>query len=298
MTNAVLLYTGNVCSTPMVDFARGIGDVYVPALEHFDRHKFVSYATDDAAYTESLSKVLDVTFGRQDHEYLREIASKGAGYPFGDLTAPHVFFKMRVPDPSLGDRAPLAAVFARHKVRPVTILRRSVVEQATKMVMSIKHYGHSHMQFHASRDRMSDADFQQHQRDLAAMRVYLDAADIRDVRKTAFSILNARRTIRKAASSLFGHKKLDAIITEDVFRPQLNADAYKAAMSRVLLNDLAFSVPEDSNFRKSGPDIENCANFDVVKADPVLRVYEFAYQRHILKLNVISVGYGLGLQEK
>lgn len=48
MINAILLYSDNVCSTPMVYYATQLASVYVPVPEDFELHRFVNFAPSDA----------------------------------------------------------------------------------------------------------------------------------------------------------------------------------------------------------------------------------------------------------
>ncbi|KPA23122.1 hypothetical protein shim_14160 [Shimia sp. SK013] len=291
MTNAILLYSGNVCSTPVVDYATHLPSVCVPVLEDFERHRFVNFAPSDAVYCETLAEVFDCVFARRDHPYLADVArdTDGArGRLLSEEQAAHVFFKWRGPPRGFGGRAHLARVLRAHKVKPVTILRRSVIAHATKMVLSQQHYGNTHMQFQVSREKMSDEAFQAYVADQAQVRVQFGKKDIQAVRRKAYSILRRRWEISRTVRNIFGQKRLEAVIAEDLFGRSVRIGPYEEAMSRFL--EAGQRLPDGvvSQFRKGGPDVENCENYDDVCRDPALWTLERLYQRHIAGLHVIS----------
>ena len=44
MANVVIVYTGNVCSTPMIEYARLSKSIYVPGRELFDYYTFSKFS--------------------------------------------------------------------------------------------------------------------------------------------------------------------------------------------------------------------------------------------------------------
>lgn len=291
MANVVLIFTGNVCSTPMVEFAHLTPRVFVPVREQFDPHKFFAYVTDEAKQAETLAQIMGAAFARD-----------GAAYaqwpPFAEIlpdgrmpdraTTPHTFFKWRTVDPDLPRTHLLREMFVAHDVAPVFMLRRSLAQQALKVQLSEMVYGGRHQQFKVS-NMKADA-YAAYLNEQAAIRLTLGPEDIDAVEKTARMFLTRTRRLEEYRDFYFPHAGKRAVIAEDIFRPEIDLDRYEATLERLFGEAIAIPRAADAPIRKGGLEIEHCANAEEVLADPRLVALERKYEALVQTLERVSPG--------
>ncbi|MEL7280802.1 MAG: hypothetical protein AAFY35_12555 [Pseudomonadota bacterium] len=290
MTNAVLLYDGNVCSTPMIDYARNFADVTVPIREHLDYYKFKD-TLSDAEFVAFTSRELGAIFDRVMTPFLQhhdvnefrsppELPSKAE--------CEHVFFKWRLPPSRIENIGPFRDVFEKAEARPVTLLRRSVAEQSLKVVLSKKFYGNIHPQFAMRVGDFSDEVYEDYMARQAEVLLTLEEDDIQDVIAFASSFVGGSRRIREDFSRFFPGHDLPIVIAEHVFAPGLQVPTYERVMSRILGAPVAFHAPLVAEYRKSGLNLEHCANHEEVLAHPELVELDAKHQDLLSKGAIIS----------
>lgn len=290
MTNAVLLYDGNVCSTPMIDYARNFADVAVPIREHLEYYKFKDKMSDAefAAFTSRelgaiFDRVVTPFMQRDDHEEFRtpsELPSKAE--------CEHIFFKWRLLPYHIEETEAFTAVFEKAEARPVTLLRRSVAEQSLKIVLSKKFYGTIHPQFNMRVGDYSDEQYEEYLAQQAEVALTLEGDEIEEVIKFAKGFVWGGRRTRKDYSKFFPGQEMPIVIAEDVFAPDLQVQTYKRVMSRILEAPLAFDGPLVAEYRKSGLNLEHCLNHEEVLAHPKLVELDAQHQDVLAQGEIIS----------
>lgn len=288
MGNAVLLYTGNVCSTPMVEYARLCPGVFVPMREEFDRYMFEKLGLGDQAES-ILAQSLEALFARRANAYLERPALRKYR-PAADLPdlarLPHLLFKWRPFGDDTDQAGRLAAAFAGAGVRPVAMLRRMLLEQAVKVHLSERLYQDRHLQHRT--EAMSAGDYAAFLADQRSQALVLHPADLPRIAAIARNFLNRTGQIISRAARLFPGIPLAAVICEDVFRPLIDRARFQSVLRRML--DAPVTLPEgaEPKVRKSGPDLAQCANPELALQDPALQGLEARYQRLVAGLDVIS----------
>lgn len=279
MTNAVLTYTGNVCSTPMIAYAGLTGDVFVPVREQFDPHQIKRLLDDPARQASELAHTLSALYERRAAGLFEYPAFKRYAHwthlPSTTET-PHLMFKWRPFAMDVPDAGMIQKVFERHDVQPVLIVRQSVAAQAIKVFLTKKVYGDAHQQFKAA--KMSLEDYSYYITQQQAMRIEIAAEEMQIVRKQAAAFLRRTRLLLKATRFYFPHVATPpVIIAEDLFRPMLDRTRYNAVLTRILGDVSPLSEQAEPNVRKAGLDLSHCANLDSVLADDELKATEAGY---------------------
>jgi len=286
MANVVIAYTGNVCSTPMIEYARLTSNIFVPVREHFDHYLFAKVFADDTTVCAEFSRVLAALYARRHTPYLdrEEFVRYRRG---GDIPSldekPHVLFKWRCFDPALPETEKIAEVFAANDVVPLIMLRSSLREQATKVFLSESVYGGRNPQFKAS--TMSPKDYAAYREEQGQISVTVSAADIQQIGKIAGQFLFRTERLIDQLKVFFPatpHPKL--IFAEDIFRPLIDFDRYQFALVSLFGERGAFGTVTAPAIRKGGLELSNCANFDAVLEDADLRDLETAYQTMAARL--------------
>lgn len=279
MTNAVLTYTGNVCSTPMIAYAGLTGDVFVPVREQFDLYQIERVLDDPARQASELARTLAALYERRAaglFEYPVFKRYHHWTHPPSIAETPHLMFKWRPFAMDVPDVGMIRDVFLRHEVGSLTIVRRSVVEQALKVFMSNKVYGDAHRQFKAA--RMSLDEYEAYIAHQGGLRVEVTAEDMLTVRKQASAYFRRSRLLVSATRFFFPSEGAPRfIIAEDIFRPKLDRERFNAVITSVLGDVKPLGEQAEPDVRKAGLDLSHCANLDSVLADDELKATEAGY---------------------
>ena len=287
MTNLVMLYTGNVGSTPLIQVAARHPRIFVPVHEEFDGYKFIPFA-GKARPCEELARTLDALFRRKSAPYIDTEAVRAWRSTDALPTkteVPHVVFKLRMdgyePDQS-GARA-LAEVFREHAVRPVVLARRSIIEQAVKVWLSETQYGGRHQQFKAS--EMTAEDYAAYLREQDRVSIRADTASLREIRQIAAEFLaRTRQSCRAARQHLEGSARPRLLLREQVLTPDLDYARVSHIFSNLLGETIDLPPDMAPKVRRGGLGTDHCANFAEIAADRALRRIEYRYQALLSKM--------------
>lgn len=289
MANAVLIYTGNVCSTPMVSYAGSTGSVFVPFREEFDGYRLKEFISDPAQHGAELARTLSAFYARRctglfDHPDFRRFAKWKEIPP--ETTTPHTLFKWRPLLPASSGSARVAAVFESHDVQLFMLVRRSIIQQVLKILMTEKTYGSSHRQIAVG--AMSKDDYANYMARQHDVRIQISADDIVLLRQLAETFLLRTRRLGKAAQYYFPHVRAPCIaISEDIFRPAVDRTRFDAVLADLLGEVRPLEAESDLDVRKGGLDVSHCANLEDVLADEALKGTEQKYQALIDELGVV-----------
>lgn len=289
MTNVVIGYTGNVCSTPMVEYARTAPGVLVPVREEFDEYLMAKRFGDQSGV--ALARNLHALYRRRTTPYLDQpalSARRGGGSLPDAKTAPHILFKWRPFAPNAPGADDIRSAFHAHGVKPAVILRRSVTGQALKVFLAEKLNGTRHFQFKAA--EMPDAEYAAFRARAAAVRVTVTPDEMNRLRNIARNFANrTARTLDAMAVFFAGGARSPLILAEDIFTPLIDRKRYGATLSRLLGTPLATAGSEDTTgIRKAGFEIRNCRNADEVLADAALVEIEARYQALLTGRKILS----------
>lgn len=279
MTNAVLTYTGNVCSTPMIAYAGLTGDVFVPVREQFDQHQIKRLLDDPARQASELALTLSALYERRStglFEYPAFRRFPQWTHLPSTTQTPHLMFKWRPFAMDAPDAGMIRSVFLRHEVGSLMLVRRSVVEQALKVFMTNKVYGDAHRQFKAAQMSLDEYDaYITHQ---GSLRVEVTAEDMISVRDQADIYFRRTRLLVGATRFFFPSESAPRfIIAEDIFRPKLDRERFNAVITSVLGDVSPLSEQAEPDVRKAGLDLSHCANLDSVLVDDELKATEAGY---------------------
>ncbi|WP_171210288.1 MULTISPECIES: hypothetical protein [unclassified Ruegeria] len=293
MANAVILYTGNVCSTPMIEYAREAKNVFVPFREQFDYYRISEQFPNEDTVCEEFAVLLRDLFERRNNPFFDDpglIDFRGQRALPTKFEKANILFKWRCWNPSLKGVESIARVFQDHGAKPIIMLRRSLIEQVTKIHLSEKVYGGRHQQFAAA--AMSAEEYQDYLEQQKRLRVRLTEDDIATLSATATKFIKRTRLLIDAQATFFGKKPLQVIVAEDIFKPMIDYDAYNRVLNRVFPPRSVFkrltgllSGPEtlvepgsESAVRKGGLELSHCENIEDVWANAELAELEAQYK--------------------
>ena len=290
MTNVVLTYTGNVCSTPMIEYARLSDQIFVPVREEFDEYLFEKRYPDKDTMCEQLAGILDALYCRQPVPDLMTsdmVTYRGRDeLPSSDVT-PHILFKWRCFDTDLPGSHKITDVFAKHDVQPVVILRQSIIEQAIKVFLSEKTYGGRHQQFIAA--KMSQEEYEAYLKEQEDISVTITRQDIGAIGDILDNFLRRTKKLVQRTQTFFPHAKpLRCIIAEDLFKPLIDLDAYNDTLTRMFGQTDPVFPDQSPAVRKGGLNLSNCSNPEFAFSHPVLSAREDEYHALIRQLDRIS----------
>jgi hypothetical protein len=290
MTNLVLLYTGNVGSTPLVQLAGQHPQILVPVYEQFDHYQVVREHPDTDPF-DLLSDAMGKMLKREMSPFFESPKIKSIlgrdDFPSRE-EAPHVVFKWRGAkfNPELPGGEKLLEVFHKNDVRGLVLARRSVVEQAVKIHLSEKVYGGRHQQFKA--EALSDAEYEAYLEEQRRLAIEIDDEDLDVCRKLADQFLGRTLASIETAHAYFGRNHPpQLLITEQFLRPELDFDAWSRALTAMLGDTIQISPEMQPSVRKGGLDLRNCANPDRLARDPGLRKIEKRYQAALRSLPLV-----------
>ena len=279
MSNIILTFTGNVCSTPLTEYVRLAKTVFVPIREEFDQHRFSRYYTDGHPIGARLAEVLSALYRREHHAYLDrpELLRYRAGGEIPDRDSkPHIFFKWRCYRRDVAGGSDLAKVFERHEVHPIIIARSRVSEHGLKVFLSEKIYGGRHQQFRAAKmDADEYAAYLEHQ---AGVRVELRKEDLAEIRRISVSFFERTERLLELVRYLFANASaMRRVTSESIFKPQVDHNALNLFLNRCF--GAGSEIPAEATIaeRKAGLDIDHCRNPELAFEDPALVSLEKRY---------------------
>ena len=290
MTNVLIGYTGNVCSTPMVEYARSIEGVWVPILEQFDEYQLLQHWHDRKRISSELANVLEALYQRRSSPYLETpslIEHRGNGPIPAQDEKQDILFKWRPISRNARGSYKLRRVFSENDVRPSVIVRRSLSEQALKVYLSEKIYQSRHQQFAVA--KLSEQDYANYISRQMEIRVTLSNAEMVEVGKIAKNFLERTHFMLQDMSYYFSaFSPMPAIIAEDVFTPGIDVHRYQTILSQLL--DRPVRLPEATRpaVRKGGLNIENCENYEQVLSSRGLARLESKYKKLLARMDFIS----------
>jgi hypothetical protein len=273
----VVLYTGNVCSTPFVNAFKRLGGVCVPIHEHLDKYYISNkFPEDDAG--KIFSHVLRSLAKREYSKMVRQLETSRPKLLDIDV-APNMYFKWR-PFRSEDDDVyeEQKRVLKDLDVEPIFILRKSIVEQCLKIVMNEKHYQTRHPQFKAVALSAEDYDYFVLQQ--SKLRLEISDEDIvRTIKETQIFINRTRHSIA-VAKELFTDKQLKLVITESIFKPMIDDEEF-LKFCHLDLSLENSNLEGDGSFgaisRKAGLSMSNFINADILKENSILVGLESEY---------------------
>ncbi|MEL6799129.1 MAG: hypothetical protein AAFO80_04565 [Pseudomonadota bacterium] len=291
MTNLVILYVGNVGSTPLVQVAKQHPKTCVPIIEEFDEYEFIPHCGEENLF-DALAETLDALYQRKRNAYLDgETVRRHRDtdeFPSVEM-APHMVFKWR-PNSYRQRRAGSAVlppVFAKHNVKAAVLARRSAVERALKVMMTEAQTGTKYPQFRA--EKMSDAEYKAYMQEQAEVSIRIEGDDLVNLRELARSYYGKTWVLVHAAMFQFAHLggPPPLIVSEQILKPEIDYDAVSDVLSALLCDDIRLTNDMAPTVRRAGLGIENCANLDELANDPELRDIERRYQLLLRKLTPV-----------
>lgn len=292
--NAVILYTGNVCSTAYVAYAALSESVFVPILEQFDHYRFKDLVPESDRQAPVLAELLDAVFARQPHDLINAPGFKRY-LGWSDLpdkrARPHTLFKWRCWTDPVPGRDEISNAFARNKAVPALMMRASLSEHAIKMHASEKHYGNAHPQRTTTSRKMEPEAYAAYLQKQAETRIVFDEADIEETLRIAKGLLFRSRRMVELAGAYFPHAGAPrVIIAETIFRPLIDNQRFNATLRELLPGVAPVAEEDEPHFRKGGLDLEHCANAEDVMRHP--KMVDFVKRYDALVGSLASVGFG------
>ena len=272
---AIFLYTGNVCSSPTLQNIARFDDVSTPIFEHLDPYhlleKKISREFHDITFNNALADVL-----ANEQTALLTMLGIKLSYPARSCLA----FKWR---PFLNDKSALRRrmqLFSSMQVvSPFLIVRRSLLEQVTKIHLNELATGSQHLQFSAG--EMTQIEYREYQQRLRERRFKLGSHDIDNIEALARRYLAGTKEIFVHAHEHFPGANLSLIKAEDFFQPEINEDKFFSYFSRKLHlgrhdggEDSVHFLPK---IRRAGFSLQNVSNYDLITSDPDLNSLEHQY---------------------
>ena len=280
MSNIVLLYTGNVCSSAMIEYANLCDDVLVPVREGLDLYQFEKVFTDESQLCVNFSHVLSDIYDRKDYTFLQQNSlvhwRQGEPIPTAEQK-PHLLFKWRAFSTNLPGSDVIGEVFRKNATAPIVLLRKSLSQQALKVFLSEKVYGGRHQQ--GKTQSMSEEAYVAYMKEQDAISITVTNADLTEIRNIATSFLNKTLKLIKSAKYYFPHHETPALLfAEDIFNPLIDVDRFNHALGAMCGAIAPLTLQQAPKLRKSGLNICHCANAEEVFHDPKIAALERQYQ--------------------
>lgn len=282
--NSVLLYTGNVASSPTVLYLGRCRKVWVPLFELLDEYQLSRFVENKGSLASLLVEVLSAVYQRRFHELLarekRKNYTPALAVPSREDT-PHTFFKWRPFDTGIEGADLIAETFAKADARPVTIARKSLITQALKIHLSETIYGGRHQQFKAG--WMTPAEYEQYLEEQKGVLVELDRQGLENTVAIAKNFLARTKRLMKARERFFAHSsETFHIFSEDLFGETAHEDKFSGFFATVFKDTLEIDFKSEIMTRKSGLSLANCSNADSAFSDKRLMALETEFQQIFL----------------
>lgn len=271
MTNAILLYTGNVGSTPTIEYVQSSGKVVVPVVEQFDEYLLEKHVEGKEVLFPFLTEILSEFYEGRLHPYLLKPDLKTRNENVVLAPGTHTFFKWRPFDETREGAADFSALMTRYDVRPIVIRRRSLVDQAIKIHLSETTYGSRHQQFKAG--TMGEDEYQTYLAEQAALRIHVDTAGVQDIITIATQFLRRTQRMIERRNAFFPkHAKGDIVVaTEDLYTPYIDLERFNGLFSDLFGEPIEADIEGQILTRKAGLEVTNCTNYAEIVEQPRLR---------------------------
>lgn len=263
----------------MVEYAKRSKKIFVPTKEGFDHYRFSKFFEENSEICPAFETLVDRLYRREADPFFQQLHEAGCqdgGKLPGANDVPHTLFKWRPFPIRIPGNEGLKKVFAVHQVKPVVLVRRSLVDQALKIFLSQTNYGTRHPQHHTI--RMSDDQYKEYIEAQNDISIVVSDEDMELVRANAKNFLVRTRKSINAAAHYFAHGlPYTVLIAEDIFNPNINYSIYSAFMTHILNDEIVVAGEERVALRKGGLDASHCANAEAVFGDPALMELEARY---------------------
>lgn len=290
MANAIICYTHNVCSTAMAQYAGRMAGVFQPIGEHFDPYRLPDYSLTPETAAPWIAETLEDLYCRRTSETwaLPAIASfRGRPTLPSVEEKQHVVFKWRCADPTWTGAHLIRDVLERHHVRPLVIVRRSVVEQAIKVLLGRKVYNDKHPQFAAA--KLSQDEYDRYIEGQNAISVTFTDAQLNEARRLAASLSVQTKILIDSVQYYFpADQRPPLLIAEDVFRPLVDRDRHFRVMQKLLGDVTPLAPGVEIRMRKAGLDLAHCANAAEILASDRAREIESEYAGILATCDIIQ----------
>lgn len=277
----ICFYTGNVCSTPFIQSFNRIKDTCVPIHEHLDEY----YIQENIPDEDPVDVFIRAFSSLIKKEYSGTL--KALGVDVEDIGSCRdkrlIAFKWRPFLPkNRKKKNELLKYFKSLSLIPISIVRRSVVDQAIKVVINEKYYGTRWPQFNAA--KMSKLEYEAYLGNQDKLSINLDNSDILYCINVAKGFHNRTKSTLSLSRELCKAKP-KLVISEDIFTPLINELKFIEFCESIGISVLKLDREKSIkvNTRKAGLNLTNVSNYDDIKNAPELRRIENAYQNTLLK---------------
>jgi hypothetical protein len=276
----VILYTGNVCSSPLSYAFNRVNDCFAPLHEHLDKYYLKKMSEDDVdeCFVNTISDIKNGIYSQSCKTLKIKDFTKGSSCECNSVFV----FKWR----------PFEAETFEGKIKqrktldglnpvPVFLIRKSVVGQAIKIHMNEKVYESRHLQFKAG--KMTPDAYNEFIEEQTQIKIYFDQDDVNVVKKIAIKFIERTRNTLLLGSHLFNMKPT-ILLSEDLFTPLIDEVVFCETFSKILdMNiELQSEVHSQEEFtRKSGLQLSNLSNLNEVICDSKLIELENNYNKLI-----------------
>ena len=283
----VILYTGNVCSTPFMNSFKRIPGFCVPVHENFDEY-YIRGVFPDCEPEKILFEVLSNLYDREFTPLMRQL-----GFAEDDIKSlqeyPGLVFKWR---PFTGNNLEykklLKELFTKMEVKPVIIVRQSLIEQAIKVVMTENHYGNRWPQFMAA--GLNNEEYKKYIKEQETVVLELTTELLDKVIVESRSFLKKTRNVLNLIDTYFPQKRCKLAISENLFNPLFDEERFKEFCNSLLNTSIVvekIAKTEKPKSRKAGLSLNNIQGLDHVKNNKTLCDLENEYFR-LLSSNFVE----------
>ena len=274
---SVVLYTGNVCSTPFINAFKLVSGFCVPLHEHLDQH-FIKWKIPEAEAGEIFCEALAAVLKREYTPILDRL-----GISSEDLLSPehaeHLIFKWR---PFNAEDAATAvaqkALFVEAQIQPFLIARRSLIEQCTKVIITERYYGNRWPQFKAA--QMSSQQYEDYIAEQKTVMIELGDKDLETIAREARGFYIRTCRVLEMADRFFPGRNCKLIVSESLFKPHLDKTAFRTLCSEEFgcaNTKLGNNIHIERSSRKAGLALSNVINPELVFESEDLMELEAQY---------------------
>ena len=211
--NLILLYTGNVGSTPTMHFLKQCG-YFVPFREHMDEYKLKSMGSDVSH--EGLNFLRHVIEAKQYEERYKNYAALSDTEIIDRMP---VAFKWR-PHPRSNSSDALRAYFQRLNLEPFFMFRRSVVEQAIKVKLNQIFFQTKNPQFIT--ERLPHDEYLELKQSAAEFQHAFSATEIDEIGEDVDKWIERTVRLLRLSQIFFPSKKPPILFAEEVISGSYN----------------------------------------------------------------------------
>lgn len=287
----IFFYTGSVCSSPTVGYLSRFRRVHVPFFESLDGHMLRDAGISRTRFDHTFNEALQCMIENRRSKLLSKL-NIGVSEPSADC----LVFKWR---PFLIDRGALSArrqLFERLNTIPFVIARKSILEQATKILLNENfNDGKRHLQFMAA--KMPEEEYEEVAQQLLDYRIAWGPSDIKNLKELASERLNGTREMLRKARLNMGDVPITLMLTENFFRPELEEREFASFFSQKLglegfrcqIRDKGVAISSGGQkIRRLGFQSCNVSNFDEIVRRPELLSIESEYQQLLFDSGLVT----------